>query len=100
MVTKHTPGPWLLADSDKTFIYALNDKGTNAFFAHVQDPRTNKEELEANAHLIAAAPDMLHALRRAALVLAWASEQLGSQAIEDDYKIVSDAIEKATGVKP
>lgn len=61
-MNKHTPAPWVIAENSKTFIYALNEKGTNVFFANVQDPHTSKEELEANARLMAAAPDLLEAL--------------------------------------
>lgn len=56
---KHTPGPWLC--SGKT-VYALNDDGYNRFSALVQDAHTHQDELEANAHLIAAAPELLEAL--------------------------------------
>lgn len=45
--------------------------------------------------LIAAAPDMLAALRRAVLALAFAAET--SPAMRDDYDAVSAAISKATG---
>lgn len=62
MKTSHTPGPWLLAESDGTFVYALNEQGFNRFYAHVQDAHTPKEELRANAKLIQAAPDLLEAL--------------------------------------
>lgn len=51
-------------------------------------------EREYNARLIAAAPDMLAALRRAVLALAFAAES--SPAMRDDYNAVSEAIAKAT----
>lgn len=102
-MSKHTPAPWLLADGDKKFVYALNDKGINAFFAHVQDPHTSKEELEANARLIAAAPEMLDELKYQAAI----SENLLQQPIEvlRDYIIAkaqraSTLVAKATGEQP
>lgn len=52
-------------------------------------------EKMAAARLAAAAPDMLDALRRAVLALAFAAES--SDAMRDDYNAVSAAIEKATG---
>jgi len=52
-------------------------------------------ESMANARLWAAAPDMLSALRRAVLALAFAAES--SPAMHDDYNAVSAAIDKATG---
>jgi hypothetical protein len=67
-MSRATPGPWLIADG--TFVYALNLEGSNRFSAGVQSGwrtegrvRTDREELEANAHLIAAAPELLEALR-------------------------------------
>lgn len=47
--------------------------------------------------LIEEAPNMLTALRRAALALAFAAGS--SPAMADDYKAVSDAIARATGVR-
>jgi hypothetical protein len=49
---------------------------------------------KANARLIAAAPCLLAACRRAVLALAFAAET--APAMWDDYKAVSDAIAKAT----
>ena len=65
---KHTPGPWLIAKTDAAFVYALNDSGYNRFWAHViggnlrRGESTTKVETEANARLIASAPDLLDAL--------------------------------------
>lgn len=53
---------WLLADSDKTFIYELNERGVNRFSAHVQDAHTSREELENIARLMVNSPKMLDAL--------------------------------------
>lgn len=65
-----TPGPWLIDQG--SFVYALNENGTNVFWAHVQPGShadgyrkftdTPKAEVEANARLIAAAPELLEAL--------------------------------------
>ena len=54
--SKHTPGPWLLAERT---VYALNDKGINLFSALVQDAHAPAYELEANVRLIAVAPELL-----------------------------------------
>ena len=56
---KFTTGPWML--SGRT-VYALNDQGFNRFSALVQDAHTSAVELDANARLIAAAPELLGAL--------------------------------------
>lgn len=62
---KHTPGPWSVAG---VTIYSLNKNEVNRFDARVQQgwddsqERTSRAECEANARLIAAAPDLLEAL--------------------------------------
>jgi hypothetical protein len=64
-MSKHTPGPWLKSASGPT-VYALHSYSLrNRFSAHCQAGRqddANAEELEANACLMAAAPDLLKAL--------------------------------------
>ena len=62
-----TPGPWLIADDDKTFVYALGPNDTNSFWAHVMaagPEKVGRDELRANAKLIASAPLLLEALQR------------------------------------
>lgn len=68
-MSKHTPGPWL---TEGNFVYALNGEGkyaVNRFSASIQpgyttdETRTKIAEMEANARLIAAAPDLLAALQ-------------------------------------
>jgi hypothetical protein len=68
-MTSHTPGEWLIGDG--AFVYALNAEGSNRFCAQMQGGwqtqgrlRTDREELEANARLIAAAPELLEACKR------------------------------------
>lgn len=63
----HTHTEWLRVG---TTVYALNAEGTNRFSAQVQGGwatdgrlRTDAEELEANARLMAAAPQLLEALQ-------------------------------------
>ena len=68
-MSKHTPGPWL---RDGRTVYALQHGGwrkgeellVNRFFTHIQRvPDCTDEEAEANARLIAAAPELLEALK-------------------------------------
>jgi hypothetical protein len=68
---KHTPGPWARIG---TTVYALMHDGwkrgveqfKNRFTVQVQrDRECSEEEAEANARLIAAAPDLLEALEQA-----------------------------------
>lgn len=72
-MSAHTPGPWT---AGTTTVGALNNAGTSRFACQLHgglerdDPkgydrakreRTSDEELQANANLIAAAPDLLAA---------------------------------------
>ncbi len=63
--TGYTKGEWKI---DNRTVYSLNTRGTNRFSCHVQEAdddmgrRISDAEVTANAHLIAAAPDMYEAL--------------------------------------
>ena len=60
---KFTKGKWQIAGSENTFVYALNEKGTNAFSLNINnDGKTPLEEQQANALLISKAPEMLELL--------------------------------------
>lgn len=69
-MSAHTPGKWLIAGE---LVYALNDepasRQSNRFTACLQrgwataETRTTEQEMAANARLIAAAPELLAALR-------------------------------------
>ena len=63
---KHTPGPW---EIEGTFVYSLQDcewlgnpSKENRFDLNIQGFKCPQEEKEANARLVAAAPEMLEAL--------------------------------------
>jgi hypothetical protein len=100
---KSTPGPWLIAGvtdriddgyGDGRFVYALDaESATNRFSACVQNDnhKASDEELRANARLIAAAPDLLEALK--SLVGQWEN---GTLSWEDDMPAAKAAIAKAT----
>ncbi len=72
MSTQHTPGPWTIAD-DLDRIECIGIYGGTQLVAEIRDPETIKlderavEEamMRSNAHLIAAAPELLEALRLA-----------------------------------
>ena len=57
---KHTSGPWNYAKSELNLNYSIYANGPLAYSAGEAD---YPESAEANARLIAAAPDMLEALR-------------------------------------
>ena len=71
-MSEHTEGPWKIDSFEKTYYYgyhrieASNERGIADIFwtedASIED--------EANAHLIAAAPDMIEVLKR----LEWVKE--------------------------
>lgn len=107
MTSKHTPGPWSKGKCyGHTRVEIVGDAG-NRMVASVVDTKsaynraTDKNELvqceegEANARLIAAAPELLEALIRARRCIAWACEQRSEFHIE--YGLADAAIAKATG---
>lgn len=84
---KHTPGPWFLSPQRK-FIRANGAHGYNISAIVEQEPFT-----EANAKLIAAAPDLLNALRK--LVDKCLNSDGYNQKVDELAK-AQQAIEKAT----
>ena len=66
-MSEHTPGPWKIVGEDMRFVYAPGKDGTNRFSTHVAPghiPGYDDEETQqANARLIAAAPDLLAACK-------------------------------------
>lgn len=97
-MSSFTPGPWhwdsdpIKGDPLGRVRYRVTTVGktiTQCYYS------SSDEQAIHDARLIAAAPDMLQALRRAALALAFAAES--SPAMQDDYEAISRAIAKATG---
>jgi len=98
-MSKHTPGPWLRSGNT---IYALMhhswNKGVetfrNRFSAYVQaDKECGQQEEEANARLIAAAPELLESLQNIVR-----SAEINQAAINTFLLIdAREAISKATG---
>jgi hypothetical protein len=65
MTFKHTPGPWRVDTVDRQLIRSSEDYGVAFALASWGAPPIPSEEYEANARLIAAAPDLLEACREA-----------------------------------
>jgi hypothetical protein len=93
-MSKHTPGPWVVLDylepqrlDQVEMQYAVLVEGKHSWLCYAFR--------EDDARLMAAAPEMLDALRRAAMALAFAAES--SREMLDDYNAVSAAIAKVTG---
>lgn len=94
--TAHTPGPWRALEHN----YPIADTGDydGAWLVLTDNPKRpivelwgDTEETEANARLIAAAPDLLAALQ---FVMTAHGEQLSTA-----FEQAQDAIAKATGVQ-
>lgn len=78
-MSAHTPGPWEYRQASNYCGFAIAPRGTLPTLAAVERPRGNPHTLnvtafnfpgdtEANARLIAAAPELLDALR---IVMSW-----------------------------
>lgn len=61
-MAKHTPGPWLLSPTDDTIVIDATGNEVAAVDGDYNDPDT-WPQMEANGRLIAAAPEMLEALK-------------------------------------
>lgn len=83
-MTQHSPGPWV-ADSVNYVVQA----GTNDQIANVYGPQ-GLLEVEANANLIAAAPDLLDALKTAL-------SECGRVLSDNTTNAIKTAIAKAEG---
>ena len=103
---KHTPGPWefvpkLTASENHRGYFIRAEKATRNgkwALAEVQPGDEDGKIGKANATLIAAAPDMLAALRQAVGVLAGACVHAPKLEPHDAYEAASAAIARATGL--
>ena len=71
----HTPGPWTVDYTDDNLRIYVGDlliAEVNGSTEHIEVRGLDEETTEANAWLIAAAPDLLAALER---ILAWISTE-------------------------
>ena len=95
-MSKHTPGPWSANGKANEADYVVRDQNGHAL-ASVFLP-TNVLEAEANARLIAAAPDLLEALQG---IVAADFESVPRTAVYRAVKLLQDearaAIAKAEG---
>jgi len=100
-MSKHTPGPWEILrycnvrDNDPDAVGVGSDMG---IVADVWKDGVMEEAGDANAKLIAAAPELLKMLEIAgAYVKEMGSEHSWPSAIEEDYRNIRAAIAKAEG---
>ena len=89
MKTQHTQGPWIITNG--RCIYGNGDF-IKPFVASVEDDH-NDAETAANARLIAAAPDMYHALQD---LIAYLGVDVDN-GLDELLTNARDAIAKATG---
>lgn len=95
--TKHTPGPWLINDG---FI----SSGSGETYLIIADPHCSKDididEREANAKLIAAAPELLNVLQYAVNQLYDHYKRGGKSILPSSFEAVvfkaKEIIKKAT----
>lgn len=106
MTARHTPGPWVIGDENNACCDVL--LGTDHNLTCSMDRRDNntydevisREEMLANAKLIAAAPDLLEALQALRLAreqdkyLSW---EKGAPDFKNAELLADAAIAKATG---
>ena len=97
METKHTPGPWRFEPHDPQFSqWAGNIVGSYGRVNGIENVRTitcqtkygEPDEIVANAHLIAAAPDLLEVC---AELLAWAASVEGNT-VSPNITLTHDSI--------
>lgn len=91
-MSKHTPGPWTVTEHwDGTSIQAGQFHVTHTIQScGFHEPEMDKAVTQANALLIAAAPDMLETLKRL-------REMCADFGANTACEVASAAIDKATG---
>lgn len=117
MTTKHTPGPWKYVFLREDSIISIQevrplteeemDRGDDPSICGIHGVSGISDLDKANARLIAAAPELLEALKRVACACDTASCVLShgksdydkeeAQRFRNDYKLCIDAISKAEG---
>lgn len=99
MKTTHTPGPWKTVIGPSTCaVTTANEAPYQAGICRILEKSASyhEGEAEANARLIAAAPELLAALRVAALICA-KQNSLSYADRREAHEIVMQAIAKAEG---
>lgn len=90
---KHTPGPWKVCGHDVSGDYDHFEEGVRVAISTICE----KEEQDANAHLIASAPELLEALQSLL-----DCPDLNLDGLEDEtveaIKLAENTIRKAKGI--
>ena len=97
----HTPGPWIVESGDSTSKFIYDNKGEDGYLGALATvEHGDPDELEANACLIAAAPELLAALEAAVYFLEENKERIGYATRSPMHKKIEEmnaAIAKAKG---
>lgn len=94
----HTPGPWTIheyGDYDAPTLVIHKDSATRVCFMATPGSHGDPARIEANAHLICAAPDMLAALKHARPFVS--NSPYADRSIKELGAMLDAAIAKATG---
>ncbi len=92
-MSKHTPGPWYVAPSLNEIVNA--DHGFLRYDIRADCLLIGAlYENEADARLIATAPDLLEALK---VISVWAANGTGWKDLEDIRRLADESVNKATG---
>lgn len=95
-MSKHTPGPWVIKfRNDHSAYISMGDPSSEHKQFDIEFDDRYPSDV-ADALLIAAAPDMLRALRKAVVALAGACVHAPELYAHETYETVSAAIAKAT----
>ncbi len=99
-MTKHTPGPWEVDSDERTGIVYISSHLIGSHdvcdLYHVADCEIiTKENAMANAHLIAAAPDLLEACKAAAACRFVAKHPEDNKVFWETERTLGKAIAKA-----
>jgi hypothetical protein len=62
-MSKYTPGPWVITDSKSEIVWSEPRRHRIVVMSLPDDLKKNQKEMEANAHLIASAPELLEACK-------------------------------------
>lgn len=92
-MSKHTPGPWTVRNDfklPKTYVCSTDGLKVARMMWDTKDG-------ESNARLIAAAPDLLWALRYAAMFISYSEALSESKGAKDVLRVLDSAIAKAEG---
>ena len=93
-MTTHTPGPWEIGNREGEHLPILDSAGNYLALADFENVANNADKVDANARLIAAAPDLLKAVQFIADSIDCGNYAANSASIEG---YVRAAIAKATG---